>query len=102
MVSSASSSGFTNEPIAIVGIGCKFPGGSDSPSKLWDLLKAPRNVAKEIPQDRLSVERFYHPDGAHHGTFNVRETYFLDQDIRKFDNGFFGIPPVGELGSIVR
>jgi hybrid polyketide synthase / nonribosomal peptide synthetase ACE1 len=41
------------EPIAIVGSGCRFPGGSTSPSKLWELLKEPRDIAKEITGDRL-------------------------------------------------
>jgi acyl-coenzyme A synthetase/AMP-(fatty) acid ligase len=84
------------EPIAIVGIGCRFPGAVDTPSKLWDILKQPQNMAKEIPLDRFSLERFYHPDGSHHGTCNVRDTYFLDQDIKCFDSSFFGIAPGGK------
>ncbi|KAH8896313.1 putative polyketide synthase [Thozetella sp. PMI_491] len=89
----------TNEPIAIVGIGCRFPGGASSASKLWDVLKNPPQLAKRIPSDRFNLDRFYHPDGSHHGTFNVKETYFLDEDIRTFDNGFFGIPP-GEAAAM--
>ncbi|KAK5132876.1 hypothetical protein LTR08_008396 [Meristemomyces frigidus] len=82
-----------NEPIAVVGIGCRFPGGANSPSKLWDLLQNPASVAKRIPTDRFNLERFYHPDGAHHGTCNVTESYLLDEDVRLFDSGFFGVPP---------
>lgn len=84
-----------HEPIAIVGIGCRFPGGASSPSKLWELLREPKTVAKQIPPDRFNLERFFHPDGHHHGTCNVQETYFLDEDVRHFDSAFFGIPPGG-------
>lgn len=87
----------SNEPIAIVGMGCRFPGGASSPSKLWDLLREPRNTSKSIPTERFNVERFYHPDGSHHGTCNVTESYLLDEDIRQFDAGFFGVPPGGNL-----
>jgi hybrid polyketide synthase / nonribosomal peptide synthetase ACE1 len=86
------------EPIAIVGIGCRFPGEVNTPLKLWNLLKNPRNTAKEIPHDRFNLESFYHPNGSHHGTCNVKDTYFLDQDIRYFDSSFFGIPPGGKFG----
>ncbi|ETS86466.1 hypothetical protein PFICI_00294 [Pestalotiopsis fici W106-1] len=89
----------STEPIAIVGIGCRFPGGASSPSKLWDVLKDPKNLAKPIPADRFNIDRFYHPDGKHHGTTNVKETYFLDEDVRQFDSGFFGAP-TGEAASI--
>ncbi|KAM7219419.1 hypothetical protein V8F06_005153 [Rhypophila decipiens] len=81
------------EPIAIVGMACRFPGGSDDPSKLWELLEKPRDVVSEIPNDRFHLGRFYHPDGTHHGTTNVRTSYLLDQDVALFDTKFFAIPP---------
>jgi acyl transferase domain-containing protein len=90
------------EPIAIVGIGCRFPGEANTTSKLWDVLREPPNNAKEIPIERFNLDRFYHPDGSHHGTCNVKETYFLDQDIRYFDAGFFGIPPGGKSLELLR
>ncbi|KAF2196495.1 ketoacyl-synt-domain-containing protein [Delitschia confertaspora ATCC 74209] len=82
------------EPIAIVGSACRFPGESDSPSKLWALLRQPKDVQKEFPAERWNVNAFYHPDHLHHGTANVRHSYFLDQDLRHFDAHFFGINPV--------
>ncbi|KAI9163910.1 putative polyketide synthase [Paramyrothecium foliicola] len=82
-----------NEPIAIVGSGCRFPGGANSPSKLWELLKAPKDLVKKIPQDRFNVDAFYHSDGSHHGRTNAQHAYFLDQDPYTFDPGFFNIPP---------
>ncbi|KAF5488135.1 Polyketide synthase-nonribosomal peptide synthetase [Colletotrichum fructicola] len=82
------------EPIAIVGSACRFPGGASNPSKLWDLLRQPRDVLRKIPEDRFSPEAFYHPDGTHHGTSNVTESYLLEEDPRVFDAGFFSIKPV--------
>lgn len=81
-----------SEPIAIVGSGCRFPGGVLSPSNLWQLLKEPRDVSKEIPDDRFNAKGYYHPDGFHHGTTNTTRSYLLD-DIRKFDPQFFNIQP---------
>ncbi|KAG5655084.1 hypothetical protein KAF25_000207 [Fusarium avenaceum] len=85
--------GATNEPIAIIGTGCRFPGGSNTASKLWELLKEPKDVSKEIPADRFNLDRFYHKDSSHHGTANVRRSYLLDEDVRLFDTQFFGISP---------
>lgn len=82
------------EPIAIIGAGCRFPGGSTRPSRLWELLEAPYNVASKIPKERFSLDAFYHPMGTRHGTTNVTESYFLsDGHIRHFDSGFFNTPP---------
>lgn len=82
-----------NEPIAIIGMGCRFPGESTSPSKLWELLNNPREVAQEIPSSRFNIDRFYHKDGSHHGTTNVRQAYLLDGDVKQFDSKFFSVPP---------
>ncbi|KAI9776743.1 MAG: putative Hybrid PKS-NRPS biosynthetic cluster [Geoglossum umbratile] len=83
-----------NEPIAIVGSACRFPGGANTPSKLWDLLREPKDVQTEIPTSRFNPDGFYHPDGTHHGTSNVRHSYLLSEDCRQFDAQFFGIKPV--------
>jgi hybrid polyketide synthase / nonribosomal peptide synthetase ACE1 len=81
------------EPIAIVGSGCRFPGGVNSPSALSKLLENPRDVSQEIPQDRFDVNGYYHPDGSHHGTTNVRRSYLMQGNLRTFDAGFFNISP---------
>ncbi|KAJ1323526.1 hybrid polyketide synthase [Microdochium nivale] len=81
------------EPIAVVGVGCRFPGASTSPSKFWDLLRQPRDVAGQIPRERFNVENFYHPSALHHGTGNTKVSYFLEDNIRNFDAGFFGVKP---------
>lgn len=81
-----------NEPIAVVGSSCRFPGGASSPSKLWQLLKNPRDVLRDIPKDRLGLGAFYHEDGEHHGSTNVvPKAYLLEEDPRLFDGPFFNI-----------
>ena len=84
----------TQEPIAIIGSGCRFPGEASSPSKLWDLLHEPRDLLREIPADRFSAKGFYHRNGLHHGNSNVQHGYFLSEDFRHFDAKFFGIKGV--------
>ena len=82
------------EPIAIIGSGCRFPGKSTSSSKLWDLLRSPRDLSETIPsQSRFNAEGFYHPNGEHHGCSNVTKSYFLEENPRLFDSGFFSIAP---------
>lgn len=83
------------EPIAVVGSSCRFPGGASSPSKLWDLLKNPKDVLSDIPKDRLGLGAFYHEDGEHHGSTNVvAKAYLLEEDPRLFDGPFFNINPM--------
>ncbi|KAI9934804.1 hypothetical protein ASPWEDRAFT_175532 [Aspergillus wentii DTO 134E9] len=84
---------FTNEPIAIVGSACRFPGGCNTPSKLWEMLKQKRDVLQRIPKDRYSTDAFYHPEPTHHGTSNAQYSYLLDDHPAEFDANFFNIPP---------
>ncbi|KAK6063375.1 Polyketide synthase-nonribosomal peptide synthetase 2 [Seiridium cupressi] len=86
--------GRSNEPIAIVGSACRFAGDASSPSKLWELLREPRDVRSEIPDSRFSAKGFYHPDNAYHGRSNVTHSYLIDEDLSLFDAEFFGIRPV--------
>ncbi|KAF9871785.1 hybrid PKS-NRPS protein [Colletotrichum karsti] len=82
------------ERIAIVGMGCRFPGKASSPSALWDLLTNPDDLSMPIPSWRLRKEGFYHKDASHHGTTNSRGSYFLDDDdVKMFDAQFFNIAP---------
>lgn len=81
---------YINEPIAVVGSGCRFPGGSSNPSKLWDLLQDPRDVQSKI--DRFNADNFYNKDGHYHGASNVLAAYLLSEDPKLFDTQFFNIP----------
>ncbi|KAL8721657.1 MAG: hypothetical protein Q9225_001706 [Loekoesia sp. 1 TL-2023] len=82
------------EPIAIIGSGCRFPGDSTSPLKLWDLLHSPRDLSRTIPSEsRFNADGFYHPNGGRHGCSNVTKSYFIEEDPRLFDSAFFSIAP---------
>ncbi|KAI1457376.1 hypothetical protein F4805DRAFT_467399 [Annulohypoxylon moriforme] len=83
------------QEIAIIGTGCRLPGDVTNPSKLWDLIQSPRQLAQPIPPDRFSSPGFYHKNGKYHGHENVKEAYFLagDRTYRQFDCSFFGISP---------
>ncbi|KAM5464445.1 Type I Iterative PKS [Microsporum audouinii] len=81
------------EPIAIIGSACNFPGNSTTPSKLWELLKEPRDLSKPIPDNRFNADVWHHKDNSHHGTSNVTKSYFLEADPAVFDANFFNIPP---------
>ena len=78
--------------IAIVGIGCRFPGGSDSPDAFWRLLCDGVDAITEIPADRLDLARFFDPDPAASGKMYTRWGGYVD-GVDLFDAGFFGFSP---------
>ncbi len=81
-----------NEPIAIVGIGCRYPGGVNSPESFWRLLRDEVDAITEIPRSRFDVDAYYSEDRLEPGTIIAREGGFL-KDIDHFDAAFFGISP---------
>src|SRR5215813_230222 len=80
------------EPVAVVGIGCRFPGHTNSAHEFWALLKNGVDAVAEIPSDRWDVDRYYDPAPAIPGKMNTRWGGFIN-DIDKFDAAFFGISP---------
>ncbi|AVZ76083.1 type I polyketide synthase [Streptomyces lunaelactis] len=82
-----------HEPIAIVGMACRLPGGIASPDDLWELLSAERDAVGPFPEGRgWDLENLYHPDPDHLGTSYTREGGFL-YEADRFDAEFFGISP---------
>ncbi|WP_443678458.1 SDR family NAD(P)-dependent oxidoreductase [Prauserella cavernicola] len=82
-----------DEPIAIVGMSCRFPGGVRSPGELWELLAAGEEGLSEFPADRgWNLAELFDPDGERPGSSSVACGGFLDR-IGDFDAGFFGISP---------
>ncbi|KAI1772910.1 lovastatin nonaketide synthase [Hypoxylon cercidicola] len=82
------------EPIAIVGSACRFPGSAVSPSKLWELLKAPKDVVRDFPSERLNFANFHAQNSEQHGCTDVQgRSYLLEEDCRYFDASFFRISP---------
>ncbi len=79
--------------IALIGIGCRFPGGADTPEKFWQLLRNGVDTVQPIPGSRWSVDGYYDPVPNTPGKMYVRAGHFLDQ-IDHFDAPFFGISPV--------
>lgn len=86
--------GAATEPIAIVGIGCRFPSGANSPAQYWDMLRAGRDGVGAIPQNRWDHEQFYDPDPDMSGKIYTDQGGFVDQPVDVFDAPFFGIAPV--------
>ncbi|MCY2994484.1 MAG: beta-ketoacyl synthase N-terminal-like domain-containing protein [Planctomycetota bacterium] len=78
------------EPIAIVGMACRFPGGADDPLSFLRMLRAGVDAIRETPADRWDAEALYDPNPAAPGKMNTRWGGFLDR-IDEFDNHFFGI-----------
>ncbi|MGH9754660.1 MAG: type I polyketide synthase [Blastocatellia bacterium] len=79
------------EPIAIIGIGCRFP-GANGPSAFWELLCNGVDAITEIPPDRFDINAFYDPRQGVPGKMATRRGGFLDQ-VDRFDAGFFGLAP---------
>jgi len=80
------------EAIAIIGIGCRFPGGASNPLAFWKNLCDGRNSVTEVPRDRWDIDSYYDPDPETPGKMSTRSGAFIES-VDHFDAEFFGITP---------
>ncbi|KAH8691225.1 hypothetical protein BGW36DRAFT_438769 [Talaromyces proteolyticus] len=87
------SNNYPQEPVAIIGMACRLPGGVTDVDKLWDLLEKGRTTWSQVPDSRFRESSFFHPDSKRNGTFHTQGGHFLTNDISCFDASFFNISP---------
>src|SRR5579883_675101 len=80
------------EPIAIIGMACRFPGGAQDPESFWRLLRDGVDTVTEVPPERWDADAYYDPDPQAQGKMSTRWGSFL-RDVDQFDAAFFGIAP---------
>ncbi len=81
------------EPIALVGMGCRFPGGANNPEQFWALLRDGVDAVRDVPPERWPAEAYYEMDPAAPGKMYTVQGGFLDTPVDHFDASFFGISP---------
>ncbi|MFN6486986.1 MULTISPECIES: non-ribosomal peptide synthetase/type I polyketide synthase [unclassified Nostoc] len=79
------------EAIAIIGIGCRFPGANE-PESFWQLLHDGVDAIQQVPASRWNIDAFYHPTSTYPGKMNTRWGGFLEQ-VDRFEPEFFGVSP---------
>ena len=79
----------SREPIAVIGLGCRFP-GADGPAAFWQLLQDGRDAIQEVPSSRWNVDAYYDPRPEANGKMYTRHGGFIERPAA-FDAAFFGI-----------
>ncbi len=83
-----------DKSIAIVGIGCRYPGEASTPEKFWDLMVNKKDAIVDVPKDRWDQRGFYDPNEKKTGKMRMMQGGFLKEGIKNFDPLFFGVSPV--------
>ncbi|KAF2973282.1 hypothetical protein GQX73_g405 [Xylaria multiplex] len=79
------------EPLAIVGMACRFAGDATNPEKLWDLVSQGRDAWSPVPAERFNQKSFYHPQSDRLSTMSMKGGFFLRDDPGVFDPSFFNL-----------
>jgi len=82
----------SEEPIAVVGMACRYPGDANTPDQLWELLTSGRDAVTEVPADRWDIDAWFDPAQDAAGKMYTRCAGFID-GVDRFDASFFGIIP---------
>lgn len=85
------------EPIAVIGMSCRFPGGANTPEAFWELLKHGVDAITEVPSERWDINEYFDPDPDAIGKMSTRWGGFI-KDVDQFDPQFFGIAPREAVG----
>ncbi|MBB6254968.1 non-ribosomal peptide synthetase/type I polyketide synthase [Nitrospirillum iridis] len=89
----AKQAGGQHEPVAIIGMACRFPGGANDPEAFWRLLDRGGDAVGTVPADRWDAAAYLDPDGKVPGTMHTAQGGFLDVALDRFDYGFFRLSP---------
>ncbi len=81
------------EPIAIIGMACRFPGNANTLTEFWDLLINGKDAIVDVPEDRWDKDDLFDSDYTRPGKLHVKQGGFI-KDVDKFDAQFFSISPV--------
>jgi acyl transferase domain-containing protein len=79
------------EPLAIIGLACRFPGEATNVENLWNCLLEGRSLAMQIPKEKFNVNGHYHPDPNRGGSFYTKIGHFLAESTALFDAPFFSM-----------
>ncbi len=82
-----------SEPIAVIGMACRLPGGANTPERLWEILRDGVDAVTEVPAARWDADEFYDPDPDAPGRMYSKAGAFLTGPVDEFDAAFFGIAP---------
>ncbi|KLJ07412.1 hypothetical protein EMPG_17105 [Blastomyces silverae] len=77
------------EPIAVIGLAIRFPGDAVAPGSFWRMIMEKKCCAKKIPENRMNIDAFHHPDPNRLDTTHITTGHFVEGDIAEFDASFF-------------
>ncbi len=86
--------GNSDEPVAVTGMACRFPGGCVTPEAFWKFLEEKGDGVRDVPAERWNIDDYYAPETKEFGKMYVKQAGFLQEDVSEFDAKFFRISPV--------